>query len=277
MIIGSQKVIKSELIAGGNTSDARKVFLESGAVFFCKQSKEPTTAFLEEARGLSEIALLKAIRCPEVIEVDDHKLVLEWIEPAQPSHDFWKNFGFRLARMHVQLHEVFGFPIDNHIGTTLQRNPLVSTTDITWARYFIEHRLRPLLTHSNLAGETELLERFAQAEPLLEGLLLEVKEPPSLLHGDLWSGNFLCAPDQMPVLIDPAPYYGHREADLAMTELFGGFQPEFYAAYRMEFPVQPGYERRRDIYNLYHRLNHWVIFGESYKRATLDLLKPFSI
>lgn len=277
MKILDKKIIKSEPIAGGCISNAMRVQTEAGDWFFCKTSEKRSSVFLEEARGLVEIASQRVITVPEVIEADEHKLVLQWIETATPNAAFWKTLGYKLARLHVQLHEVYGFPIANHIGSTPQANPLIAMSDTTWADYFLQYRLQALLDHPKFAHDDELQSRFKQAQPVIRQHLLEVNEPPSLLHGDLWSGNVICArTGNEPVLIDPAPYFGHREADLAMTELFGGFPPEFYASYRAEFPVQPAYEQRKPIYNLYHRLNHWLLFGDTYRAGCLATLRSFA-
>ena len=277
MKILDKKIIKSEPITGGMVSTAMRVQTEAGDWFFCKSSAKRSSIFLEEARGLVEIAALRVIKVPDVVEADERKLVLRWIETAEPNHDFWKALGHKVARLHVQLHEHYGFPIDNHLGATPQANPLLSTAEISWADYFLQYRLQPLLDHPKLNRDDELLGRYQQARAVIRQVLNEVNEPPSLLHGDLWSGNVLCSKhENEPVLIDPAPYYGHREADLAMTELFGGFPPEFYAAYRNEFPLQAAYEQRKPIYNLYHRLNHWILFGDTYRAGCLATLKSFA-
>jgi fructosamine-3-kinase len=147
---------------------------------------------------------------------------------------------------------------------------------MTWAEYFIEYRLKHMLRHPRLSSHQELHDKFDKAEPSIRKALEQVKEPPSLVHGDLWSGNYLCAEGQVPVLIDPAPYCGHREVDLAMSELFGGYDQEFYEAYDQRLPLMKGYEQRKHIYNLYHVLNHWISFGGSYSGQALSILESTS-
>jgi protein-ribulosamine 3-kinase len=210
---------------------------------------------------LGEIAQTGTIRTPKVISVEDHQIVLEKIECAPPTREFWTKFGTQLAQMHKIEQRGFGFVIDNHIGATPQANP--RTEDKLWADYFIDFRLKPMAKRLKLEMD------YA---PVYQ-LLAPVDETPSLVHGDLWNGNFLCAENGDPVLIDPAPYWGHREVDLAMSELFGGFAPEFYESYSREYPVQAGYEQRRDVYNLYHLLNHWVLFGGAYQRQARALIE----
>lgn len=214
----------------------------------------------EEAFGLGEIAQTQTLRTPRVVSFSSSEIVLEQIDGTAPTREFWTKFGAQLAQMHKIEQKCFGFVIDNHIGATPQANP---RSEKTWADYFIDHRLKPMA--ARLKG-VEI-----DFQPIYRELIA-VTEPPSLVHGDLWNGNFLCASGE-PVVIDPAPYWGHREVDLAMSELFGGFAPEFYESYSREFPVMAGYERRREIYNLYHLLNHWVLFGGAYRGQALALIE----
>ncbi len=227
----------------------------------------------EEAQGLAVLAQTGKIRCVQVLGYDEQSITLEKIKTRTPAAEFWKRFGKELAELHETKQNHFGFEFDNHIGATPQPNPSIAVEKITWAEYFIEHRLKHMLKHPRLSSQKELQQKFAQAEPALRQQLEKVTEGPSLVHGDLWSGNFLCAEDQVPVLIDPAPYRGHRETDLAMSELFGGFDPLFYQSYDQRLPRQPGYELRKHIYNLYHLLNHWILFGASYSGPALSILE----
>jgi fructosamine-3-kinase len=239
---------------------------------FFKSSQEPTSSFREEVLGLR--ALGEAVRVPGVVYADEHFLVLEWIGSTEPSAAFWSGLAAALVKLHKISGEDFGFETNNHLGLNAQTNPRRHHKEISWAEYFIEFRLKAMLTHRNLSAESLLQIEFQKALPRIREVLAPVKEKPSLVHGDLWGGNFMCAQDGEPVLIDPAPYYGHREVDLAMTELFGGFAPPFYSAYKREFPLQPGYENRRTVYNLYHLLNHWIIFGAaSYREKTMAALR----
>lgn len=209
-----------------------------------------------------------------MIEFDRTSITLEKISSVRPNKDFWLNFGTQLADLHSERAEWYGFEFDNHIGPTPQPNPKLPCTSISWADYFLKFRLEHMLAQPRLKSNTRLLELFAKYKPVIRERLAVVREKPSLVHGDLWSGNFLCEDKdgkQRPVLIDPAPYYGHREVDLAMSELFGGFSPDFYSAYNSRLPLDSGYSGRKDIYNLYHMLNHWVIFGDTYASQTLRL------
>lgn len=227
----------------------------------------------EEAQGLARIAETGKIRVVSVISHDALSITLEKIESESPSQEFWLRFGTQLADLHSIPQENFGFDFDNHCGPTPQANPKMPATSMTWADWYLKFRIEAQLKQPRLKSNAQLHDVYRKTRKTIYQRLLEVKEPPSLVHGDLWSGNFLCARDQTPVLIDPAPYWGHREVDLAMSELFGGFAPDFYAAYEKRFPLAAGYPGRKDIYQLYHLLNHWNIFGDSYSTQTLRLFK----
>lgn len=275
------KILSANPVSGGSIADSQKI-TTSAAVYFAKISKEPTSQFREEAAGLRALAEAvdprfskggPALRIPAVHHADDHFLVLEWIDNQEPAGAFWKSFGTALAKLHKISQDQYGFESNNHIGTTPQTNPQRAHKEISWGEYFIEYRLKPMLAHQNLSVESLLQIQFQKTLPKIREALSAVKEPPSLVHGDLWGGNFLCDMEGRPVLIDPAVYRGHREVDLAMSELFGGFAPEFYMAYKKEFPLSAGYDGRRGIYNLYHLFNHWIIFGAaSYRDKTMAAL-----
>jgi fructosamine-3-kinase len=188
-------------------------------------------------------------------------LLMEFLELGA-SADF-AALGRMLAESHKGAGPRFGWQRDNYIGSTRQANGWMDD----WGRFWLERRLRPQVEAARAAG-------FEVEMPSLE--ILERHAPqPSLLHGDLWSGNVGFTPGG-PAVFDPAVYYGDREADLAMTELFGGFPPEFYDAYRKTLPLADGYERRKHLYNLYHLLNHLNLFGAGYLgqvKSTLLLLR----
>jgi len=215
-------------------------------------------AFAAEVDGLD--ALRPHVRVPKVLDhgVRDRKayLRLEFLQ-LQRTGD-WKAMGRMLANLHRQTGRRFGWHRDNYIGLA----PQINTWRDEWAGFFLEFRLRPQASKAGL--------------DLPKLTLLDSHRPqPSLLHGDLWNGNAGFT-SEGPVVFDPAVYYGDREADLAMTELFGGFPREFYDAYNAAWPLAPGYAKRKHLYNLYHLLNHLNIFGGSYRgqvEATLGLLR----
>jgi fructosamine-3-kinase len=178
-------------------------------------------------------------------------LVMEFLELR--ARGDWATLGRMLAHAHRQTGPRFGWARDNFIGATPQRNGWRDD----WRQFFAEYRLAPQLA---LAREKGFEIDIGSALDALDGH----RPAPSLVHGDLWSGNAAFLADGAPVLFDPAVYYGDREADLAMTELFGGFPEEFYAAYDAAYPLEPGYARRKHLYNLYHLLNHLNLFGGGY-------------
>jgi protein-ribulosamine 3-kinase len=241
--------------------------VESGSVrlFIKTNDARHALAFEAEADGLA--ALRQAgLRAPEAlargVEAGFAFLVLEFIELGA-APDF-AALGALLAEAHRGTWPRFGWHRDNFLGTTPQPNGETRS----WTEFWCERRLKPQARLARKRGVTFEVERLAR--------LLEGHEPhASLLHGDLWSGNVGFSRGLGPVVFDPAVYCGDREADLAMTELFGGFGARFYAAYREAWPLDPGYERRRPLYNLYHLLNHLHLFGATYLpqvRTALDLL-----
>lgn len=169
--------------------------------------------------------------------------------------------GGQLAQLHRHAGEAFGWPSDNFIGASPQRN----TSHPSWPHFFAEQRLRPQLELAARNGMDGTLRKTAESVAAnIGGLFVDYQPRPSLLHGDLWSGNAAALPDGTPVIFDPACYHGDREADIAMAELFGGFPGSFYAAYRAAWPLDDGYETRKTLYNLYHVLNHFNLFGAGY-------------
>ncbi|MDQ6621545.1 MAG: fructosamine kinase family protein [Pseudomonadota bacterium] len=216
-----------------------------------------------EAAGLRELATAAAVRVPTVIAVESAAghawLALEWLELRGTGRS--AALGHRLAALHRITSACHGWSRDNTIGATPQAN----AWETDWATFFIERRLRPQIARAAHGGYRSVGE---EGEPLLSHVpaLLNGHAPAaSLVHGDLWSGNAASLATGEPVIFDPAVYYGDRETDIAMTELFGGFEPSFYAAYADAWPLSPGYPVRRTLYNLYHLLNHLNLFGVSYE------------
>lgn len=223
-------------------------------------------AFAAEADGLQAMAAA-GVRVPEPlahgVAAGEAYLLLEYLDLK--SGGDWTALGRALARAHRQTAPHFGWRRDNYIGSTPQRNGWRGD----WRTFFAECRLAPQLELARAKGFTIELGKALDA-------LAGYRPEPSLLHGDLWSGNAGFTPDGAPVLFDPAVYYGDREADLAMTELFGGFPAQFYEAYETAYPLAPGYAVRKHLYNLYHLLNHVNLFGAGYLEqveATLSLLR----
>ncbi len=219
--------------------------------------------FTAEADGLRALGEVTALCIPEVVGLgiagSQAFLVLEALDlGGRPSAAAWSQLGEGLAALHRVTGPSHGWDCDNYIGETPQSNGRHDS----WADFFVEKRLRPQFEMAHTHGFS-----FPDAEGFMKrvGEMLADHQPePSLLHGDLWSGNAGFSSSGEPAIFDPATYHGDRETDLAFTEFFGGFAPEFYAAYRKAWPLEPGYEQRRDLYNLYHVLNHANLFGGGY-------------
>jgi fructosamine-3-kinase len=220
--------------------------------------------FSAEAEGLGELAAAGCIRVPEPVchgTVGDQAfLAMEYLELGRPGRDAAEHAGRRLAALHRVTGERFGWHRDNTIGATPQPNELMDD----WVEFWRGPRLGFQLELAARNGYGGALQR--RGERLLQRLpaLLDHEPAPSLLHGDLWSGNLGYDRDGEPVIYDPAVYYGDRETDIAMTELFGGFPGHFYAAYREAWPLDAGYRSRKTLYNLYHVVNHLNMFGGGY-------------
>lgn len=261
-------------IAGGSVNRCFNWPTGSGAAFV-KVAPSLTASMLEaEAAGLAELARAQALRVPRVLACGragaSAFLALEWLEAGTATEECEERLGAGLAQLHAVAAPEHGWWRDNTIGSTPQANGGLAS----WPEFFRERRLRPQLELAVANGFAPLLE--GPGERLLAGVgaLLATHTPKaSLLHGDLWGGNWLATRDGEPVIFDPAVYYGDRETDLAMTQLFGGFGPRFYRAYAAAAPLPPGAELRVDLYNLYHVLNHANLFGESYARRARAMIE----
>ena len=265
-------------VSGGCIANGARLDLSDGTHLFVKQSTTlPQAMFSAEARGLAALRCEGGPRVPQPLAVGaagrEPFILMEWIDAGRPGPGFHERFGRMLARMHRSLTgDRFGFESDNYIGSTEQPN----TWSDSWCEFFASHRIgfQARLARDRGKIDSHLSRSIDSIINRMDSLLVE-PDHPALLHGDLWGGNYLCDGSDMPVLIDPAVYYGHPEADLAMTELFGGFTPAFYGAYRDESPLQSGYAGRRDLYNLYHMLNHLNIFGGSYLGSVRSIVSRY--
>ena len=263
-------------VSGGSIHRSYR-WLCGGRPLFVKVADAGDGAGLEaEATGLLALADAHAVRVPRVLARgaagSSAFLALEWIESRPAGREAERRLGEQLAAQHRVTAAHFGFESDNFIGRTPQPNGML--TD--WVEFFRERRLRQQLALAVENGFGALLEE--PGARLLESVadLLAGHEPqPALLHGDLWAGNWLADEDEVPVIFDPAVYYGDRETDLAMTRLFGGFGRAFYDAYHYAAPMSAGHAVRAELYNLYHVLNHANLFGGGYARqarASIDRL-----
>ena len=259
-------------IGGGCINQALKLSDGERHWFVKTNEADRLDMFEAEAEGLNAIADTHAIGVPRAlcsgISGDRSYLVTDYIEQGRQRHDSQAKAGRQLADMHRSSAQQFGWHRDNTIGATHQPNDW--TAD--WIDFWREHRLGFQLQLAARRGYAGRLQ--SSGEQLLARFdsLIDHAPAPSLLHGDLWSGNITFDIDANPMIFDPAVYYGDREADLAMTELFGGFAADFYAAYREAWPVDPGYQVRRQLYNLYHVLNHLNLFGGGYASQAQGLI-----
>jgi fructosamine-3-kinase len=272
-------VAHSTPAAGGDINQVHHVRLQDGRELLVKtQSALLPGLFSDEARGLAWLAQAQALRVPEVLfasEADEQGpacLVLEWIERAARARDYAEQLGVGLARLHRTGAPSFGLDHDNYLASLRQHN----RPEVRWGTFYAERRIAPLVERAAQRGELP-----ASLRRRLEQLLLRIpgmvgpEEPPARLHGDLWSGNVLCDVKGLPVLIDPAVYGGHREIDLAMMRLFGGFSEAVYAAYSDAFALSPGHTDRVPLYQLYPLLAHVNLFGSAYLAQLSECIAPW--
>lgn len=249
----------------------------SCGLFFIKWNDRSSypTMFDTEQRGLKMLGATKTVRVPEVMFVGETKewqfLVMEFINTGSHSKFYWEELGRQLAMLHKNNSSYFGLDHDNYIGSLPQPNRIRPS----WVDFFVEQRLQPMTErlinqNSTNAATLKPIEKiYAKLGDLLPA------ELPSLLHGDLWSGNVIPGSSGQPIVVDPAIYYGHREAELAFTKLFGGFEESFYKSYKNHFPLTPGFENRYELYNLYPLLVHANLFGSSYLLAANRIINRF--
>ena len=261
-------VTKARRLAGGDINDAFELELANGARVFLKaNASAPASMFPAEARGLEWLRGAGALRVPEVLAVSGGRegepcfLVLELLTSAAPRGNFDEQLGRGLAQLHRFGAPGFGLDHDNFIGSLPQRNRAHGS----WAEFFWSERLEPQLDRAVASGRATPrlragLERLSAKLPQLVG----PNEPPARLHGDLWGGNLHVDQQGAPCLIDPAVYGGHREMDLAMMRLFGGFAEAVFRAYEESWPLAPGHAERVALYQLYPLLVHVNLFGSGY-------------
>jgi fructosamine-3-kinase len=257
---------EARAVGGGCIHRALEVGTDGRSWFLKLNDAGALPMFEAEVDGLAALAACGAFRVPRVLACgatgEEAFLLLEHLRlrPLASAED-GRRFAEALVQLHHDTGEHFGWARDNFIGA----NPQSNSQHDGWARFFVNCRLIPQLQMARARGHGGAVGR--EAEQLLErvpALFLDYRPRPSLLHGDLWNGNAAMDAEGRPVIFDPAVYRGDRDADLAMSELFGGFPTAFYAAYRAAWPPAEGYEQRKTLYNLYHVLNHLNLFGRSY-------------
>jgi protein-ribulosamine 3-kinase len=262
-------------LSGGCISNAYKIKTVNDRAYLLKINESSGgDMFLKEANGLSELKKANAIKVPEVIMAEKNFILLEFINSSDKSKTFFQDFGIKFSNMHKFNSKAFGFYEDNYIGANPQLNMPEKDEQTNWIKFYFNKRIlyQYKLAEKNGYATEELMQGISKLENKMELILSGSEESPSLLHGDLWSGNYMVDENGNACLIDPAVYYGHREADLGMTKLFGGFSSEFYYSYNENFPLLDGYNYRENIYKLYHVLNHLNLFGRGYYQQAISLI-----
>ncbi|MFA5330333.1 MAG: fructosamine kinase family protein [Prolixibacteraceae bacterium] len=268
----------TKAVGGGCINNAVKIDCSAGEFFLKWNASAAGDLFLREAEGLDEMRLADNpyIVVPKVIwakETDNFPglILMEYLQPATKTSGFDEQLGRGIACLHRKTAAAFGFHHSNYCGTTLQNN---TWTEI-WPEFFAGRRIWNIVQQIKLARgmsveELKIYEKLVEKMP---GLLYH-NTFPSLIHGDLWSGNYMFT-FAGPALIDPASYYADREMELGMMQLFGGFSPEVWNAYQEEFPLEEGWQRRVQLYQLYHVLNHQLLFGGSYGWQAVEIARSF--
>lgn len=260
---GAPFVLRDVRSVGGGCVNTAYVLDDGARRWFVKlNAAERLDMFAAEAAGLHEIAATHTVRVPQPlchgVAAGRAFLVLEWLDLS--GRGAQETLGRQLAALHRVVREEYGWFRDNTIGSTPQPN----AQSLDWIEFLCERRLGHQLDLAVRAGNRRWHRRGEELLDRMPDLFSGYTPAASLLHGDLWSGNYAATAAGEPVIFDPAVYYGDREADIAMTELFGGFGPRFYAAYNEAWPLDAGYQVRKTLYNLYHVLNHYHMFGGGY-------------
>jgi protein-ribulosamine 3-kinase len=272
-VTGTDFSVTSESTVGGGSINTAYLIEGSDQAYFVKLNTPGRLSMFEaEAEGLQEIAATGSVHVPYVIctgvAAGHSFIVLENLSLGRGSRAAHAQLGSDLAAMHRQTGDRFGWHRDNTIGSTPQHNDWHND----WVSFLREQRLGFQLELAAGNGcSRQLRQQGARLVAGLEGFFADYTPQASLLHGDLWSGNYAVTNNDVPVIFDPAVYYGDREADLAMTELFGAFPAAFYDAYEAAWPLDPGYAVRKQLYNLYHIINHFNLFGGGYEGQALAM------
>jgi fructosamine-3-kinase len=265
-----------EPVPGGDINHAFCLHTSTGK-YFLKANDESRypLMFQKEVNGLDSLSIAGNICVPAVIRdgavAGAQYLLLEWLEKGSPGKEFWEHFGTGLAEMHRIPQPYFGWHEDNYIGSLVQ----VNSRHDTWHTFHAECRILPLVKRLSDTGAFGAKD-VKTAEHLCDKLpTLFPVEPPALLHGDLWSGNYLVTASGEAAIFDPATYYGHREMDIAMTKLFGGFDQQFYDAYKNVYPLENGWQQRLPLAQLYPLLVHAVLFGGHYIGTVKNIISRY--
>jgi len=271
------RLIDSRSVGGGCINNSVKISTSVGDFFLKWNASAPVDLFVKEASGLNEMSLTgSSLIIPKVIwskEADDFPglLLMEYLQPSGNSSAFDERLGRGIAQLHRKTASKFGFHHSNYCGTTLQDN----TRTNNWSQFYAQRRIWALVeqikaVRGMLSEELKIYEKLVDRIPEL----LAHQTVPSLIHGDLWSGNYMYTANG-PALIDPACYYADREMELGMMRLFGGFGSRVWDAYQDEFPLPEEWPQRNRLYQLYHILNHCILFGVSYGQQALGIAKEY--
>ena len=270
------QIINTIPLAGGSINESFKINTNNGVFFIKKNSSSQFPQMFEkEVSGLKTLRDANEIIIPKTIGVAESAtesfLMLEFIESGTRVKHFWEIFGNQLANLHNHTSDFFGLEIDNYIGSLQQTNK----KHTNWSDFFREERLEKQVILARNSGliDKSVVTSFDKFYNHLYDLF--PVEPASLLHGDLWGGNFMVNEAGLPVIYDPAVYYGHREMDLGMSKLFGGFDEQFYTSYNKHHPLENGWEERLDYCNLYPLMVHVNLFGGGYAQSVKSIISKF--
>ncbi|MCH5266103.1 MAG: fructosamine kinase family protein [Lachnospiraceae bacterium] len=288
----SLRIVSKRPVYGGDINESYRLSLSDGTAVFMKCNTLANLSFFEaEAKGLEALRQTGTIGVPKALGLGTDKaqrmsfLLMEYLDANPRVNGYWEIFGRELAALHradchsfttagnhlpAESARPFGFEADNYIGAS----PQINTPKENWLTFFQECRLLPQFRMAEKHFDSQMRKQCTKLLEHLDSYLVE-PEFPSLLHGDLWSGNAVCGPDGKAWILDPAVYVGHFEAELAMTELFGANPVSFYEAYHEINRIDSGYQDRKDLYNLYHMLNHLNLFGGSYKGSVQRILNRY--
>jgi protein-ribulosamine 3-kinase len=273
----------TRIVSGGMISQTARIRSEQGDYLLKWGDHGLHQLFTIEARSLERLAATGTLRIPKVLAFHDadqgeapfNYLLLEWIEPplSRNENTLYEQLGQRLAEMHRASAPAYGLDFDTYLGVMPQRN----AWQTRWSTFFGQQRLGVQAEIARSKGHLrgQRAQRLARLIERIDDWLGDHQPPPALLHGDLWHGNLLVDAQGAPVLIDPAIFYGDRECEIAYTGLFGGFPSRFYEAYQATWPLPKGWQERRDLYNLYHLVNHLNHFGERYGAYVDQVLQRY--
>ena len=259
-------IMDMQPVSGGCINNATKIITNYGNFFLKWNINASEKMFDTEVKGLELLRKSKTIYIPQIIAYDHNYLMMEFIEKESPSNILWEEFGRDLSELHKVSNINFGLDHNNFIGSLPQDNK----QQLSWSDFFINQRIIPQLSMGDFSPD--FIRDFDKLFLKIDALFPE--EPSSLLHGDLWNGNFIFLNNKT-ALIDPAVYFGSREMDIAMSKLFGGFHDQFYSSYNENYPLSEGWQERIDICNLYPLLVHVNLFGGGYYSQVKTILNRF--